>query len=105
MSDSVSNNVNYLLRVYILSLGLKPNEKKKIKSGCNYIVCKRVTDTDVYVIHNKTSEITICIQNEGVIVKKYNKNEHLSYCTQKAIQSYLYAMFLKTKYLRRKRNE
>lgn len=105
MSDLVSDNVNYLLRIYILSLGLKPNEKKKIKSGCNSIVCERVSDTDVYIIQNKTSEITVCLHGEGIIVKKYNKNEHLSYCTQKAIQSYLYAMFSKTKILRGYKNE
>lgn len=97
-------NVNYLLRIYILSLSLQTNEKKSVRCGNKSITCERISDSDIYIVSSKNSEITLNLTDYGIKILKYNKIEQLNKCTQRAVQSYLYSMFEKTDILRRLKN-
>ena len=78
-------NVNYLLRIYILSLSLQTNEKKSVRCGNKSITCERISDSDVYIVSSENSKVTLSLTECGIKILKYNKIEHLNKCTEKAV--------------------
>ncbi len=93
-------NVSYLLRIYILSLSLQTNGKKSVRSGAKVFTCERLSDTDMYIISSGNTNITLSLTDDGIKILKYNTIDQLSKCTQKAVQSYLYSIFEKTRILK-----